>query len=77
MAGVNVIRAIHDSDLERVLRRLGLYERVARGEFKCAVCGEAVTLENLGGVYRENGMIKFVCSKITCLVEVARRISKK
>ena len=48
----SVVKAIHDSDLERVLRRLGLYEKLARGELKCAICGRPLTLDNLGGLYR-------------------------
>jgi hypothetical protein len=72
---VNVIKAIHDVDLERVLRRLGLYEKLARGELRCAVCGRPLSLENLGGIYKEDGEVKLVCNRIECLAEAARRVS--
>ena len=71
---VGIVKAIHDSDLEKVLRRLGLYEKLVRGELKCAICGRPLTLENLGGLYKVNGEVKLVCNRIGCLAEVARRI---
>ena len=72
---VNVIKAVHDVDLERVLRKLGLYEKLARGELRCAICGRPLTLETLGGLYKENGEIKLVCNRIECLTEAAKRVS--
>ncbi len=72
----NIVKAIHDSDLEKVLKKLGLYERLIRGELKCAICGRPLTLENLGGLYRENGEVKLVCNRIECLVEAAERIKR-
>ena len=69
------VKAIHDNDLERVLKRLGLYEKLVRGELKCTICGRPLTLENLGGLYKENREIKLVCNRIGCLAEAARRIS--
>jgi len=71
-----IVKAIHDSDLERVLRRLGLYEKLVRGELKCAICGRPLTLENLGGLYKENGEVKLVCNRIECLVEAAERVRR-
>lgn len=69
-----IIKAIHDSDLEKVLRKLGLYEGLTRGELRCAICNRTLTLENLGGLYRENGEVKLVCNRIECLVEAAERV---
>jgi len=71
---VNVVKAIHDTDLEEVLKKLKLYDRLLRGEFKCAICGCPLTLENLGGLYRENGEVKLACERIQCLVEAAVKV---
>lgn len=73
---VNVIKAIHDSDLERILKKLGLYEKLVKGELRCAVCGRSLTFENLGGLYRENGEVKLVCNRVECLVEAAERVGR-
>ena len=72
---VNVIKAVHDVDLERVLKRLGLYEKLARGELRCAVCGRPLSLENLGGIYKEDGEVKLLCNRIERLAEAVRRVS--
>ncbi len=70
----NIIKAVHDEDLERVLRKLGLYEKLVRGELRCAICGRPLSPKNLGGLYKENGEIKLVCNRIGCLTEAARRV---
>ena len=72
---VNVIKPISDVDLEKVLRRLGLYEKLARGELRCAVCGRPISLKNLGGLYKDNREVKLVCNRIECLAEAARKVS--
>ncbi len=70
----SMVKAIHDSDLEKVLKKLGLYEKLVRGELRCTICGRPLTLETLGGLYKENGEVKLVCNRIECLVEAAERI---
>lgn len=71
-----VVKAIHDSDLEKVLRKLGLYERLTRGELHCSICNRTLTLENLGGLYKEGGEVKLVCNRIECLVKAAEAVSR-
>ncbi len=72
----SIVKAIHDSDLEKVLKKLGLYERLVRGELKCAICGRPLTLENLGGLYHDNDEVKLVCNRIECLVDAAERVRR-
>ena len=79
MAKVTV-RAIHDVDLVRVLRRLGLYEDVAGGRCRCFACGRRITPEDIGGLFKgRDGKVNFVCSGVRCLVaaaEVTSRMSR-
>lgn len=70
----NIVKAIHNSDLGRVLKKLGLYERLVRGELRYAICGFPSTLENLSGLYEENGEVKIVCNRIECLVGATERV---
>jgi len=71
------VRAIHDSDLLRVLKRLGLYEGVVEGRFRCFVCGRQINLENLGGLFKSrDGEIHFVCSNARCLAIAAEITSR-
>jgi len=36
--------AVHDMDLEKALRRLGIYERLVKGAMCCMICEESVDL---------------------------------
>jgi len=46
------ITAVHDTDLRKVLIKLGLYKRILKGEYKCFICGKPISLENLGAYSR-------------------------
>jgi len=71
-----VIKAVHDTDLEKVLRKLGLYDKIARGELRCSICGQKLSIESLGGMYRdEKRDLKLVCDRITCLVRAAEEVA--
>ena len=64
-----VLKAVHDTDLERVLRKIGVYSDVVEGRCRCFVCGKTISLENLGGFFKDvDGKIKFVCEDIRCLI---------
>jgi len=59
--------AVHDMDLEKALRRLGIYEKLVKGTMCCMICEDPVNLENLGALMRVNGKIKVICDKPACL----------
>ena len=65
----SIVKTIHDNDLEKVLKKLGFYEKLVRRELRCAICGRQLTLENLARPYRENEEVKLVCNRIGCLVQ--------
>jgi len=71
------IKAVHDSDLLRILKKLDLYEDIAEGRFRCFVCGRQINLENLGGLFKSrDGEIHFVCNNARCLAVAAEITSK-
>ena len=71
------IRAIHDTDLVKVLKKLGLYDGVVEGRYRCFVCGRRITLENIGGLFKSrDGKINFVCNNMKCLMMAAEITSK-
>jgi len=71
------IRAIHDTDLVKVLKKLGLYEGVVEGRYRCFVCGRRITLENIGGLFKSrDGKINLVCNDMKCLMIAAEITSK-
>lgn len=74
MSVTSVIKAVHDVDLERILRKLGLYEKLVEGRLHCSICGRRLSLENLGGIYRDGDAVKLVCNRIECLVYAAEKV---
>ena len=63
------VTAIHIDDLERILKRLKLYEPVINGKVKCYFCNETLTLENIGGILSVNGETVLICDKPGCLIK--------
>lgn len=61
------LSVVHDRDLESLLEQLGIASAVRRGEARCALCGTAVTKENLGALYFESGQVRVLCDEVGCL----------
>lgn len=68
------IKAVHDKDLEKFLAKLGLLEKIKRGELRCSICGEIITLENFFCVYPEEGKIKVCCNRRECYEKVLAKV---
>ncbi len=61
------IPAIHDDDLEKLLIKFNLFEKVKRGELKCHNCDNKITWDNIYGLMmKENSPILF-CDSLDCL----------
>lgn len=54
------VRAIYDEDLIPMLEKVGLLEKIKRGEIKCKYTGEIITLDNLGGIIPVKDGFEFV-----------------
>lgn len=61
---VPLIKFVPKTDRERVLKEYGL--RIGKSS-KCSVCGDSITLKNLGAIMRNEAKITFVCSKSQCM----------
>ncbi len=61
------LRAVHDDDLEHVLKVLGVFEDIKAGRTRCAVCHDPVNLHNLHAVYPDSGDVKVTCGKPECV----------
>jgi hypothetical protein len=77
LAPRNTVKAVHDDDLESFLMSLGLLEDVRSGRTRCALCKEAVTLDNLHAVFPDSGDIKVVCDKPTCVKDFLARLESR
>lgn len=72
-----VIKAIHDDQLNAFLQNIGVYDSVISGNCKCKFCGEVVTLKNLYTVFPESGQVKFSCDSVKCMVKLSQYLSEK
>lgn len=60
------VNAIHEKDLQGFLEKLGLSKQFQEGQIKCYVCGDVLSLENLGAILSVKGEARFVCTKPEC-----------
>ncbi len=67
------LKAVLDSDLDKMLDELGLLQSMEAGEISCANCGRQITRDNFYCLYVEGGEIKLCCSEMACYEEVAKR----
>ena len=72
------LKAVHDTDLIKVLKKLHIYELIIQSRCRCSICGRAINLENLGGLYKDDdGDVQVVCNDIRCLYNAAEKISRR
>jgi hypothetical protein len=60
------LKAVHDTDLENVLTRLGLLESLKEGKLQCGICGNVVTVDDLRCIYPDATKIKVCCGRPEC-----------
>tara|TARA_R110001592_G_scaffold43005_1_gene139519 strand:+ start:37864 stop:38103 length:240 start_codon:yes stop_codon:yes gene_type:complete len=61
------IPAIHDKDLQDILKEFNLLDRINLGEITCLNCSKEITIENLGGLVSKDGGIKVFCDDPECI----------
>lgn len=71
------IKAVHDQDLERLLRDLGIFNDIKDGKKKCKICDCIINLTNLQALYPESGDIKTTCDKPECLKKLYGYLDEK
>jgi hypothetical protein len=60
------IPAIHDHDLQTVLRDLGVLDKVLSGEKLCSVCGAPLTLDTIECLYVQDDELQLCCNRVQC-----------
>lgn len=61
------IPAIHDDDLEKLLKQYGLFEKVKNGEIHCPICDTIISWENIYGLYFRDNQPHLVCDSPECI----------
>ena len=67
------LKAVHDDDLNELLRSLNIYNEFVHEKMKCAFCGDLVTYDNLHSLFPESGSIKLCCNKPQCVNSLVLR----
>jgi len=62
-----VITTVHHRDVSAFFEALGLSEKLARAEVRCAVCARPITLENFKAVTNKSGKLLFCCNQEACM----------
>jgi hypothetical protein len=71
------IDAIHEQDLESVLKKLGFYEQMIQGILKCKFCGSQITMENLHSILPHSSGFSFICDKPECVQKLVEYLEEK
>jgi hypothetical protein len=66
-----VIKAVHEDDLESFLSSIGILEDILSERYKCQKCNRQISLKNLGAVCPEEGTIRVICDLPSCLSDIA------
>ena len=67
------MKAVYDQDLEHVLGRLGILDKLIEGELNCAICGCQVDLDNLGSIFPEGDDVGVSCDNDRCIRIITTR----
>lgn len=62
----NQMKAVHDNDLENLLKSLGVYDDVVLGKFECLFCKKKITLDNIDSIVPHNNSVQFTCDEPEC-----------
>lgn len=64
------LRAVYEDDLIKLLESIGIKRAIEKGEQKCHVCNEIVTIESIQAIIPLGKDIGVLCSKTTCLNKI-------
>ena len=60
------VHAIHEQDMETIVRELGLFEKIISGEILCSECGGKVNIDSIQFIYMQDEDIKICCNATDC-----------
>jgi hypothetical protein len=75
--GGAAIEAVHDMDLNVMLRHLGLGDLLDAGELYCASCGESLTWREISALAPVAGEVAVFCSRPHCVERLLALSEKK
>lgn len=71
------IEAIHESDLEDALKKIGLWDKLVAGDLQCKFCHSKITTENLHSILPESGAFNVICDAPECVTKLLQYLAEK
>lgn len=68
------VPAIHERDLELIIKELGMYEKISARELYCSICESPLTIDTIECLYMQEDDIKICCNKGSCYKSVLKEI---
>ena len=71
------LNTVYDTDLEELLVKLYLYDKIKERKIKCKFTDEIITMENLHSIFPEENTIKVICDSPTAIKLLSEYINEK
>ena len=71
------LRAVHDSELEGLLARLGVFDDFTAGNARCTFCEDPINEDNLYAIFPISNLVRFSCSKPECIEALAAKSAEE
>jgi len=68
------VMAVHEDDVKELLSKLGIIDQVEHNKIKCPICGQNITVQNVGLVYKKEGKLLIACNSSICLASARMEI---
>lgn len=59
------------------MKGLGFWEPLRKGELKCSVCGNTITIDNLGLIIPSGREVLFCCQGAECMTRIQSIVPKE
>lgn len=62
----NQMKAVHDDDLDSLLKSLNVFDSVCSGKYECLFCHKKITVDNIDAIVPYENSIQFTCDSPEC-----------
>ena len=69
------IHAFHESEMEKLFKKLGIWNKFTNGKMHCIICKKTLTEDNFGALVPYKGEVEGACDGI-CIYKAQQLITK-
>ncbi|TAK18499.1 MAG: hypothetical protein EPO37_05460 [Nitrosarchaeum sp.] len=67
------IKAVHITDLEKLLQKYEQSDDFNNGQIKCHICSDTVSMNNVGSIQLLDNRLRLTCNKIACYDQIVKQ----